>query len=101
MDHTLRRSATAELDALPAERQVVPQDGRAVAGRGDGGGQGGGEVMQDAVARSGEPIDEGAILRALVDLGTELEIDWPAVTRGGELRQAVREAVMVRRRAAE
>ncbi len=57
--------------------------------------------MKDAVARSGEPIDEGAILRALVDLGTELEIDWPAVTRGGELRQAVREAVMVRRRAAE
>lgn len=57
--------------------------------------------LKDAVARSGEPIDEGAILRALVNLGTELEIDWPAVTKGGELRRAVREAVMVRRRAAE
>ncbi len=57
--------------------------------------------LRGAVAQSGDPVDEGAILRALVDLGTELEIDWPAVTRGGELRQAVRESVMVRRRAAE
>lgn len=57
--------------------------------------------LKGAVARSGDSVDEGAILRALVDLGAELEIDWPTVTRGGELRQAVRESVMVRRRAAE
>jgi hypothetical protein len=53
--------------------------------------------LKDAVARSGAAVDEGAILRALVDLGTELEIDWPAVAKGGELRKAVRESVMVRR----
>lgn len=53
--------------------------------------------LKDAVARSGAAVDEGAILRALVDLGSELEIDWPAVAKGGELRQAVRESVMVRR----
>lgn len=57
--------------------------------------------LKAAVAQSGDSVDEGAILRALVDLGTELEIDWPTVTRGGELRQAVRESVMVRRRTAE
>lgn len=56
--------------------------------------------LKDAVARSGAAVDEGAILRALVDLGAELEIDWAAVTKGRELREAVREAVMVRRRPA-
>ncbi len=56
--------------------------------------------LKDAVARSGAAVDEGAVLRALVDLGAELEIDWAAVTKGRELREAVREAVMVRRRPA-
>ena len=57
--------------------------------------------LREAVELSGPDIDEGAVVRALVDLGMELDIDWPAVTRGGELRQAVRESVMVRRRTAE
>ncbi len=57
--------------------------------------------LKGAVRDSGAPIDEGAVLRALVDLGSELEIDWPAISKGGELRRAVRESVMVRRRTAE
>ena len=48
---------------------------------------------------SGPDIDEGAVLRALVDLGMELEIDWAVIARGKALRAAVRESVMVRRRA--
>ena len=57
--------------------------------------------LKEAVSLSGEPIDRGAVLRALVDLGMELEIDWSSITKGRELRQAVRESVMVRRRIAE
>ena len=57
--------------------------------------------LKDAVSLSGEPIDEGAVLRALVDLGMELEIDWPVIASGKALRAAVRESVMVRRRTAE
>ena len=52
--------------------------------------------LKGAVGCSGEAIDEGAILRALVDLGTELEIDWSSASKGGALRQMVRESVMVR-----
>lgn len=57
--------------------------------------------LKEAVAGSGAGVDEGAVLRALVDLGTELDIDWPSVTKGRELREAVRAAVMVRRPAPE
>jgi len=57
--------------------------------------------LNDAVELSGPDIDEGAVLRALVDLGMELEIDWAVIARGKALRAAVRESVMVRRRAAE
>lgn len=53
--------------------------------------------LRDAVEMSGPDIDEGAILRALVDLGTELQIDWAVIARGKALRAAVRSAVMVRR----
>lgn len=55
--------------------------------------------LKEALALSGPDIDEGAILRALVDLGTELEIDWAVMASGKSLRAAVRESVMVRRRA--
>ena len=57
--------------------------------------------LKDAIELSGPDIDEGAVLRALVDLGMELEIDWAVIARGKALRAAVRASVMVRRRAAE
>ena len=56
------------------------------------------EWLQEALALSGPDIDEGAVLRALVDLGTELDIDWAVLASGKSLRAAVRESVMVRRR---
>lgn len=57
--------------------------------------------LREATELSGTAIDEGQIVRALVDLGMELEIDWAVLASGRGLRQAVRESVMVRRRAAE
>ncbi len=56
--------------------------------------------LKEVIALSGPDIDEGAVLRALVDLGMELDIDWAVLARGKALRAAVRESVMVRRRAA-
>jgi hypothetical protein len=55
--------------------------------------------LREAAELSGSGIDQGAVLRALVDLGMELEIDWPVLASGKSLRRAVRESVMVRRRA--
>jgi hypothetical protein len=45
---------------------------------------------------SDESIDESAIVRALIDLGRALPIDWPLVSGGGALRRAVRESVAIR-----
>ena len=56
--------------------------------------------LREAVALSGSGVDEGAILRALVDLGMELELDWAVLASGKSLRGAVRGSVMVRRRTA-
>ena len=53
--------------------------------------------LKDAVEMSGPGIDEGQVLRAVVDLGMELDIDWAVIVRGAALRAAVRESVMVRR----
>lgn len=53
--------------------------------------------LRDAVEMSGPGIDEGQVLRALVDLGMELDIDWAVTVRGKALRASVRESVMVRR----
>jgi hypothetical protein len=53
--------------------------------------------LRDAVEMSGPGIDEGQVLRALVDLGMELDVDWAVIVRGSALRAAVRESVMVRR----
>lgn len=39
-----------------------------------------------------------AVIRALVDLGMQLHIDWNAVKTSGDLRAAVREAVLIRHR---
>ena len=46
---------------------------------------------------SGTGVDEGAVIRALIDLGMELDVDWPLVAGGKMLRRSVRDAVMVRR----
>lgn len=56
--------------------------------------------LREATDLSGSGIDEEQILRALVNLGMELELDWAVLASGKSLRQAVRESVMVRRRAA-
>jgi hypothetical protein len=55
--------------------------------------------LRQAAELSGSGIEEGQVLRALVDLGMELELDWPMLASGKSLRLAVRESVMVRRRA--
>jgi len=56
--------------------------------------------LREVTALSGSGVDEAAVVRALVDLGMELEIDWAVLAGGASLRQAVRESVMVRRRTA-
>lgn len=55
--------------------------------------------LRDAQELSGRGIDQAAVVRALVDLGMELEIDWAVLAGGRTLRAAVRESVMVRRSA--
>lgn len=57
--------------------------------------------LKEALALSGPDIDEGAVVRALIDLGVELDIDWAVIASGKALRAAVRESVMVRRRTVE
>lgn len=54
--------------------------------------------LREAGELSGDGIDEGQIVRALIDLGMELDVDWAMLASGRALREAVREAVMVRRR---
>lgn len=53
--------------------------------------------LNDATELSGPGVDEGTVLRAIVDLGMELDVDWPLIASGAALRSAVRDAVMVRR----
>ncbi len=48
--------------------------------------------------RAGAAAGEGTVLRALVDLGMQLETEWGALARPTELRDAVRESVLIRRR---
>ena len=57
--------------------------------------------LAEALALSGPDIDEGAVMRARVDLGRELELDWAVLASGRSLREAVCDAVMVRRRNAD
>lgn len=56
--------------------------------------------LRNAVELSGDGIDDGQIVRVMIDLGMELEIDWAVLASGRGLREAVRDSVMVRRRAA-
>lgn len=53
--------------------------------------------LKDVEEISGRGVDGAAVVRALVDLGMELEIDWAMLAGGKSLRAAVREAVLVRR----
>lgn len=46
---------------------------------------------------TGDGVDPGVVVRALIDLGMELEIDWPLVAGGRMVRDRVRAAVLVRR----
>jgi hypothetical protein len=56
--------------------------------------------LREVAEISGRGIDESAVVRALLDLGAELDLDWAVLAGGRSLRTAIREAVMVRRRAA-
>lgn len=53
--------------------------------------------LREVSELTGDGVDEGAVVRALIDLGMELDVDWPLVAGGKRLRRAVRESVMVRR----
>lgn len=53
--------------------------------------------LRDVEEISGRGIDPSAVVRALVDLGAELDVDWAVLAGGKALRAAVREAVRVRR----
>jgi hypothetical protein len=46
---------------------------------------------------TGDGVDAGDVVRALLDLGRELDVDWALIARGGQLREAVRGSVRVRR----
>lgn len=54
--------------------------------------------MKDAIDVSSPAIDEGVIVRALVDLGMSLDLDWTVLATGQSVRAAIRESVMVRLR---
>jgi hypothetical protein len=55
--------------------------------------------LKDVTAVAGPEVDQDSVVRACVDLGRELDIDWGVVGGGKALRSAVRESVMVRRAA--
>ncbi len=46
---------------------------------------------------TGKDIDSDAVVRVLLDLGSELDIDWAMTAGAPALRAAVRDAVRVRR----
>jgi len=53
--------------------------------------------LRDAQRLAGTGIDADAIVRALIDLGREIDLDWSAIDGAGALREAVRRSVLVRR----
>ena len=53
--------------------------------------------LKDIEELSGSGIDASAVVRALLDVGRELGVDWSLLGSRGELRAAVRDAVAVRR----
>lgn len=54
------------------------------------------EWLEEVAEMSGRGVDEGAIVRALLDVGMSLDVDWPFVAGGRELRKSIREAIRVR-----
>lgn len=53
--------------------------------------------LRDVEREAGGAVDAGAVVRALIDLGAELDVDWGLVQGGADLREAVRRAVLVQR----
>ena len=74
---TRRRDAKRELTVLLSKEQV--------------------RWLREVEELAGQGIDASAVVRALVDLGRELDVDWTVLARGPELRLAVRRSVLVRR----
>lgn len=54
------------------------------------------EWLEEITEMSGRGVDEGAIVRALLDVGMSLDVDWPFVAGGRELRKSVRDAIRIR-----
>jgi hypothetical protein len=53
--------------------------------------------LREAESLSGKGVDADAVVRALLDLGRELDLDWSLLSRRDDLRSAVRDTVLVRR----
>ncbi len=53
--------------------------------------------LREVAEVSGKGIDEGAVVRALIDLGGELDVEWELLAGGASVREAVRRSVRVRR----
>lgn len=75
--------ATRRRDATKSVRVAVSPDQR--------------RWLEHVAAVTGSGIDADAVVRALIDLGRELDVDWALLSGASSLRQAVRDAVMVRR----
>ncbi len=52
--------------------------------------------LDHVAAVSGRGIDRDAVVRALVDVGRHLDVDWALLAGGAAMRAAVRDAVRVR-----
>lgn len=75
--HTRRKEARAELAVRLSRDQL--------------------RWLKEIERLAGDGVDASAIVRALVDLGRELDVDWALVRKGPELRSAVQRSVLVRR----
>ncbi|MCB0882815.1 MAG: hypothetical protein KDC33_11455 [Thermoleophilia bacterium] len=53
--------------------------------------------LDQVAAESGRGIDRDAVVRALIDLGRELDVDWALLAGDDAMRAAVRHSVRVRR----
>ncbi|MFN8109762.1 MAG: hypothetical protein U0Y82_07940 [Thermoleophilia bacterium] len=53
--------------------------------------------LSRVAAESGAGVDADAVVRAMLDVARELDVDWAMLAGGGMLREAVRTSVRVRR----
>ena len=53
--------------------------------------------LEQIEAITGKGIDRDALVRVLIDLGRQLEVDWPMTAGAPAMRQAVAESVRVRK----